>query len=83
VQKNLGVILSAFLAAASTIAWAARTATSIEGKAESAAVAARGASSRADEALSLATRDHDTVVQLQALIPRLEKAIDRLERKGH
>lgn len=57
------LLLCAFLAAASGIAWAAK------------------AGSRAESAWDLASKDHDSITRLEALVPRLERAIERLESK--
>lgn len=57
------LLLGAFLAAASGIAWAAK------------------AGSRADLAWDLASKDHDAITRLEVILPRLERAIERLENR--
>lgn len=40
------------------------------------------AEQRANDAYTMAKGDHDTVVKLETLLPRLEKAVDKLEDKS-
>lgn len=62
-RVDWSLLLGAFLAAASGIAWAAKSGT------------------RAEAAWDLASKDHDAITRLEALVPRLERAIERLESK--
>lgn len=68
------VAVTLALAGLGGIAWATTTAATLGEQVKSAAA-------KAHEAHTLATKDHDTVVRLDALLPRLEKAVDRLEGK--
>lgn len=37
---------------------------------------------KADEAYTTAKQDHDAITRLETLVPRLEKAIDKLDARG-
>lgn len=72
-KSNLGVaglLLTAILAGAGGVAFAVRSS-------EHADTAQRAA----DNALKLATKDHDAITRLETLMPRLEKAIEKLENR--
>lgn len=82
---NWALLLSASLAAAGTVASATKSALKADAAYEMSARdhdALMNTSSKANAAFDLVSKDHDTVVRLEVLLPKLERAVDRLESAG-